>query len=222
LERFAGSVQFDGKAFQKKVFTKSGIGKERRKQRVTEEAAVLIPFCLDEQNRASILFTLRSAQLSTHKYEVCFPGGKLCPHQDNNDLMATAVRETVEEIGLPDKCIQVIGKLPPFPSKSSIVHPVLALINLIDHRRQTDFQLSDEVEEVTLVPLHKLLDQQYWFHTHWKEGYSTPVFKDDTFDDRQRPRIWGLTAFFLHLVLQNLAPEQFKVQYPTISRLPKE
>lgn len=76
----------------------------------------------------------------------------------------------------------------------------------------------NEVEQVILAPLDHLLDSKNWFHTHWKEGYSTPVYKDELFDDRVRPKIWGLTAFFLHQILQNLAPDHFKVPYPAIHR----
>ena len=45
-----------------------------------------------------IIFTKRSSKLSSHPGEVSFPGGKF-EKQDIN-LLATAVRESEEEIGI--------------------------------------------------------------------------------------------------------------------------
>mmetsp|Transcript_40143 Transcript_40143/g.65946 ORF Transcript_40143/g.65946 Transcript_40143/m.65946 type:complete len:174 (+) Transcript_40143:1-522(+) len=57
-------------------------------------AAVLIPLC-NVNGRASILFTVRTDKVSTHKGQVSFPGGHLEPGET---AAAAALRETGEEL----------------------------------------------------------------------------------------------------------------------------
>jgi 8-oxo-dGTP pyrophosphatase MutT (NUDIX family) len=72
-------------------------------------AAVLVPLYVQGDERGVIL-TQRAAGVATHAGQVAFPGGRYDASRDTN-LMATALRETYEEIGLPGDRVEVIGVL---------------------------------------------------------------------------------------------------------------
>ena len=67
----------------------------------------------------------------THKWEISFPGGKES-EIDNGDVIKTAIRESIEEIGISEKIIQPVGILKPILSKggSLAIYPVVSLIHL--------------------------------------------------------------------------------------------
>ncbi|XP_054163898.1 uncharacterized protein LOC128961664 [Oppia nitens] len=182
----------------KKSFT---IGRTRE----PSKAAVLVPFCRLKDNQPAVLLTQRSNTLTNHRGEVCFPGG-IEDHIDNNEMIRTAVRETVEELGIEENCIKVFGALNSFPALSgALVHPVLGFIDISDYDFTSRIN-KDEVETVFTVPLKRLIDQRNWKSTHWKAGWITPVFTDT---DKNNPRIWGLTAGILYTVLAALLPKIF-------------
>ena len=60
-------------------------------------AAVLIPLYVEE-GRLVAVFTKRDAGLRRHAGEISFPGGR--QDEPDEDLRATALRESEEEIGL--------------------------------------------------------------------------------------------------------------------------
>jgi len=77
------------------------------------KAAVLVPILWSPE--PVVVATLRSAGLSQHGGEICFPGGR--PEADDRDLFHTACREAKEELGVlnPTK----LGRLSSFPLFSS-------------------------------------------------------------------------------------------------------
>lgn len=67
----------------------------------SKSAGILVPLCIDD-GRLSLLYTVRSCQLSRHRNEISFPGGI----RDESDASwaACAVREAQEECGIhPDQ-----------------------------------------------------------------------------------------------------------------------
>lgn len=169
-------------------------------------AAVLVPLCRNEAGEPSVLLTLRSSTLSSHKGEICFPGG-IEDDNDNNHMISTAIRETVEELGVAESRVKVYGVLTGFPSISgSLVHPVLGFIDLKDVNLNATIN-KEEVEQVFIVPLKELCNEINWRSTKWKVGWTTPVFTDMCGD---MPRVWGLTAGILYAVLAALLPKVFK------------
>ena len=143
----------------------------------------------------ALVYTLRSAELSSHAGEVAFPGGKR--ETDDGDLWDTALRESNEEIGLQADGVQRIGQLDRSMSRFGI--EVTPCVVLLDSPQQ--WHLSSEAEEIFTMPLEQLLYQ--------------PPLAMDTFTNKgetiRMPRwrsaegweIWGLTARitaeFLHL-----------------------
>ena len=75
-------------------------------------ASVLIPLVTfhDQPEKVGLLYTKRSAHLSKHAREVCFPGGKV---DGSESPIEAAIREAHEEIGLEEKNLEIWTSLPP-------------------------------------------------------------------------------------------------------------
>ena len=152
-----------------------------------EKAAVLLPVLM--QPEPALVLTQRSSSLDSHAGEVAWPGGKQDP--DDDSLLATALRETWEEIALPPQSSNIIAELRPFISKFGLlVTPYVALI-------EEPVELTanaDEIEEIFTVPLSWLADDprtQTDVVSRFGETHQVPVYHYDGF------RIWGLTAMIL-------------------------
>ncbi|MGC9221665.1 MAG: NUDIX hydrolase [Solirubrobacteraceae bacterium] len=90
-------------------------------------AAVLVALFMDH-GVAQAVFTQRRHDLARHAGEISFPGGRWEP--SDNDLTATALRETHEEIGLPVATARIIGALEPMPLPATGygIYPFVAII----------------------------------------------------------------------------------------------
>jgi 8-oxo-dGTP pyrophosphatase MutT (NUDIX family) len=70
-------------------------------------AAVLMPFWYD--NGVKTLLTVRTEQVSSHKGQISFPGGRL--DRDDEGAREAALRELHEECGIPAEAVQTLGCL---------------------------------------------------------------------------------------------------------------
>lgn len=115
-------------------------------------AAVLVPVVAYEDGERVIL-TKRTANLSNHAGQISFPGGRV--DAEDPDVIATALRETEEEIGLDRSHISVLGALDAYVTGTGFaVVPVVGLV-------QPGFSLTlaqHEVAEVFEVPFGFLMD----------------------------------------------------------------
>jgi 8-oxo-dGTP pyrophosphatase MutT (NUDIX family) len=73
-------------------------------------AAVLLPL-YGWPGKPGLVFTERRPDLRSHAGEISFPGGRR--EEDDPDLVATALREAREEIGLEPGQVELSGALPP-------------------------------------------------------------------------------------------------------------
>eukprot|EP01135_Chromosphaera_perkinsii_P000470 Nk52_evm24s96 gene=Nk52_evmTU24s96 len=194
-------------------------GLKRRKLSREKRAGILVPLChVDEQ--LSVLFTMRSSRLRKHAGEVSsFPGGMA--DEEDKDIIATALRETEEELGLHQSRIRVLGTYHDYTDKSKTiaVTPVVAILGGVpDCRGSNSSSRStnganrisnnlntkslcinrDEVEEAFTIPVETLLDPaQKEMKQYGSRGWM-PFF-------RGGPHVvWGLTALVLDHVLQDL------------------
>src|SRR5580704_7973460 len=81
--------------------------------RASVQAAVLVPLHI-KRGVLHAVFTRRHHDLPRHAGEISFPGGRRDP--EDADLIATALRETHEEVGLPPESVELIGALEPIPT----------------------------------------------------------------------------------------------------------
>ena len=91
------------------------------------EAAVLIPF-LRIEDAWHILYIRRANYAGDrHSGQVAFAGGKRDDVDD--DLLATALREAAEEVGIGEELVIPIGELAPLVTRTGFeVHPCIARV----------------------------------------------------------------------------------------------
>jgi peroxisomal coenzyme A diphosphatase NUDT7 len=127
-------------------------------------SAVLVPFLLigDEYH---ILFQKRAAGIRQGS-EICFPGGRHDSGLDR-DFQETALRETVEELGLDRDKISISGQLDTLVTPRGIIVETYIGTLAIDDLNQLQ-PAPGEVEEVFTVPVS-------WFIANRPEIYFTRV-----------------------------------------------
>ncbi len=90
-------------------------------------AGVLVPLYCDD-GRVYAVLTRRRDDLRRHPGEISFPGGRR--DDTDPDLLATALREAEEEIGLAPSGVRVLGALQPTPTIATgyAIYPFVGLI----------------------------------------------------------------------------------------------
>ena len=166
-------------------------------------AAVLVPLVMRDSG-LQVLLTRRTDHLRAHAGQVSFPGGRAEP--EDADAVATALRETEEEIGLPREHVDVIGALPTYTTVTSfVVTPVVALV-------RTGFTLTldaFEVAEAFEVPLQFLMNPAHHQHHEFEFGGARRRFLAMPWrpghGDPREYFVWGATAAMLRNLYHLLA-----------------
>jgi 8-oxo-dGTP pyrophosphatase MutT (NUDIX family) len=167
-------------------------------ERVLRPAAVLVPI-IERKTGLRILFTRRADHLPSHPGQVSFPGGRA--HADDDDAVATALRETEEEVGLSREFVMVSGALDPYETGTGFsIRPIVAFV-----REGFELQAdASEVAEIFEVPLRFLLDPtNHERHMRVWQGRERH-FHAITFDGHY---IWGATAGMLMNLYERLQCE---------------
>ena len=158
------------------------------------DAAVLAPV-LTRDGEDHVLFTKRAEHLTDHPGQMSFPGGGREPEDD--DLLATALREASEEVGLDPAEAEVVGHLDDIRTVTDYrVRPFVGRVPDREYRSRDE----DEVAEVAVLPVAGLVDPDNYEserrdHPHYGEirlhffhvgGYT----------------VWGATANMLVQLLE--------------------
>ncbi|MCA9909731.1 MAG: CoA pyrophosphatase [Anaerolineae bacterium] len=136
------------------------------------------------------VLTKRPATLRQHSGQISFPGGRQDPADES--LLATALRETCEELGLCDPDIALLGSLTPLyvPPTNFLVYPVVGYLPALPPLQPNPL----EVAEVIHVDLDRLLDLALQQREPW-------TFAGGTFDIPfyafAGHKVWGATAIML-------------------------
>ena len=123
-----------------------------REGRALRPAAVLVAF-QDGPGGLRVILTKRASHLKHHPGQIAFPGGKV--DAADHDVMAAALREAQEEIGLDPADVTILGQTAPHETVTSFqVTPVFARIapGFLPVPQEA------EVEEVFFVPFAHLAD----------------------------------------------------------------
>jgi 8-oxo-dGTP pyrophosphatase MutT (NUDIX family) len=184
----------------------------RRPQRVrvrdARDAAVLVPIIAEPE--PTLLFTLRTEHLSSHKGQISFPGGSI--DEEDPSAQVASLREAEEEVGLSPEAVEILGELDSVPTFVSgyVIAPFVGWI-----REAPDLVPNpNEVAAVLHVPIGELTEEirsepgfEHGGRTFPTEAW---VWRDQV--------IWGATARVLRLFLERLAEaELIDAPVPTMS-----
>ncbi len=163
--------------------------------RPCREAGVLA-LLFPVEREPTLLLTVRRDDLPDHPGQISFPGGRREPGED---LLATALRETHEEVGLPPDKVDILGALTPLyiPPTNYCVSPFVGALAYEPDLRPTDA----EVASILRVPLACLLDPATQKCEEWLvrgQRVMIPFYAVEHFS------VWGATAMMLAEMLSLL------------------
>lgn len=145
---------------------------------------MLVPF-INIGNEYHLLLQKRAKSIRQGS-EICFPGGKYEPENDA-DYQATAVRETVEELGINPDCIDVLGRLgthiapmgaavDPFIGRLNIPSLDMLTIDVNDVEKIFSIPFSFFLEQPPEIYAVRLEIQTYYIH---KDGEKEVLFPSE-------------------------------------------
>lgn len=151
---------------------------------VARPSAVLL-LLFDHDGAPHTLLTKRAAGLPHHPGQISLPGGRWEP--DDADLVATALRETHEEVGIPPGAVRALGMLDDVHVWVSgfVLTPV---VGVTDEPLTIDVN-PGEIDRAMLVPVHEILAHDAVLPAHaGRRELRYPLDHED---------VWGATAVVL-------------------------
>jgi len=153
----------------------------------------------DTKDGIEVLLTMRSNHVKDHKGQVSLPGGMSEPVDD--DALATAIRESVEEVGLAPAHLRILGRLDDYKTITGYhVVPFVAVLDTFDGLRP----MTEEISEVFSFPIEYLSDPDKLrrMPVEHPDGFAEILFVD--YDDYV---IWGATARILNGLIELVSNE---------------
>jgi 8-oxo-dGTP pyrophosphatase MutT (NUDIX family) len=151
-------------------------------------AAVLIGM-VARRTGPAVLLTQRTEHLSDHAGQISFPGGRI--EAEDASVVAAALREAQEEIGLDPASVEVLGGLAAYETVTGFrIHPVVGWIEPPLDLMPDPF----EVAEVFELPLAFVLDTANHCRQSYRRGAMTRTYYVLPYQGRF---IWGATAGIL-------------------------
>ncbi|MDE2838879.1 MAG: CoA pyrophosphatase [Chloroflexota bacterium] len=123
------------------------------KAEAARPAAVLIPLHYHD-GAWHVILNVRSQFVGLHQGEIAFPGGKYEP--TDPDMLACALREAHEEMGIAPGDVDVLGALEPVLTRTDYL--VWPMVGTIPHPYRFEVD-ENEVAEIVEIPLDHLLNE---------------------------------------------------------------
>ncbi len=160
-------------------------------QSLTPAAVLLLLF--QKEGHYHIIFNLRTQQVEHHKGEISFPGGVYDEGDEN--LMATALRENWEEMGIRKGDVTVLGELDDLQTRSNFrISPFVGTFPYPYEYKASPI----EVAQVLEVPVDHLLESANQIHVVQGRGGESQMEHSYRYQDHV---IWGATARILYQFL---------------------
>ena len=154
------------------------------------KAAVLVLFYPNINNETCFLLTKRASYKGTHSAQISFPGGKT--EKSDKNLQETALRETLEEVGVQPSTVKIIRELTDvyIPPSNFLATPFLGFVD-----EKPTFILNHEVEKEIEVLVSDLLDDAnisfVTLDTSYMKKVAVPCYK------MNNHIVWGATGMML-------------------------
>jgi 8-oxo-dGTP pyrophosphatase MutT (NUDIX family) len=169
-------------------------------------AAVLVPVLRDEAGVLRVLLVIRADDGGLHGGQLGLPGGR--PEPGDADLLATALREADEEIGLPPTDVDVVAALEPLDTRATgwRVHPFLGHVPW-----RTTWRLQeDEIVGVLTPSVAQLADPAARAVLPFTSlRHPKPLFVDGI--DVDGHVLWGMTLRLLDEVVPRLVAGEWRL-----------
>ena len=170
------------------------------------DAAVLVPVFRDLDGELRVAIVVRADDGGLHGGQLGLPGGK--PEPGDADLLATALREAEEEVGLGADDVEVLAALPPFDTRSTgwRVHPFLGRIS-----PDTTWRLQEAEIVGVLTPAVRVLVDPASRATlpFTSRRFTEPLLVDGI--DVEGNVLWGMTLRLFDDVLPRLLAGEWAV-----------
>jgi 8-oxo-dGTP pyrophosphatase MutT (NUDIX family) len=146
------------------------------------------------EGEAAVLLTKRPETMPSHQGEIAFPGGKREP-QDAS-LVAAALREAQEEVGLEPAAVEVVAELDRIGTVASAftIAPFVGLLAEVPELRPD----RREVVDAFAVPISDLLHPDAYREETW-DLFGAP--RPMAFFELPGETVWGATARILTRLL---------------------
>ena len=156
-----------------------------------KRAGVLAMFYPDSLNQTHLALILRKTYKGVHSAQIGFPGGRY--EDEDKTLKMTAIRETWEEIGVPEHQIKVIKQMTEvyIPPSNFYVQPFIG----ITAQTPNFVKQEDEVEDIIEVPLSHFLDEHIVVTKSVSTSYTVKI--DVPAYELNGHIVWGATAMML-------------------------
>lgn len=160
-------------------------------QKKPKQAAVMAVFYPGNKRETRFVLILRKTYKGVHSNQVGFPGGRV--EVEDRDLMHTALRETEEEVGIPQHEVEVVRELSRLyiPPSNFWVHPFMGVMK----KTPVLIPQEDEVEAVLEIDLKDFMSDSCLtseiLSTSYAKEIEVPAFI------LNGHVVWGATAMML-------------------------
>lgn len=155
------------------------------------QAAVLSVFYPGREGETRFVLILRKTYKGVHSNQVGFPGGRV--EKEDRNLAHTALRETEEEVGIPQEEVEILREMTKLyiPPSNFWVHPFMGIMK----KTPVLVPQEDEVESVLEVRLEDFLHDSSMINetlsTSYAKEIEVPAFLLNNYV------VWGATAMML-------------------------
>ncbi len=163
------------------------------------KSAVLILF-YPKKDSYYIAFIKRAPDNSVHSKQISFPGGK---HENaDTSIVATALREANEEIGINTNSVKILGQLSSLyiPPSNFDVYPFIGTTN-----NTPSFRINQEVDRLIEVKIETLINKKTRTTRSIDHNSGQSVIVPCFVIDNEI--IWGATAMIVSELIDILNPD---------------